>query len=87
MARRIANAMAIAIGPAMASGWHPEMAHSTPLLSTTRAGSAFGSVMEMDFKLKSVTREGCWPKAGWLSGEVYCGRHGRAASWPCRAGD
>jgi len=25
----------------------------------------------------------CHPKTGWISGETYCGVHGRAAGWPC----
>lgn len=28
-------------------------------------------------------REDCYRKVGWLSEDVYCGRHGRAAGWPC----
>lgn len=28
----------------------------------------------------------CWSKTGWLSGQTYCGYHGRAAGWPCSHG-
>ena len=26
----------------------------------------------------------CWPKGGFITGEQYCGYHGRNAGWPCR---
>jgi hypothetical protein len=31
------------------------------------------------------TETECWPKTGFVSGERYCGKHGRSAGWPCSA--
>lgn len=31
------------------------------------------------------TETDCWPKTGFVSGERYCGKHGRSAGWPCSA--
>jgi len=28
----------------------------------------------------------CWLKIGFVTGDVYCGRHGRMAGWPCAKG-
>ena len=28
----------------------------------------------------------CWRKIGFVTGDVYCGRHGRMAGWPCAKG-
>jgi hypothetical protein len=43
--------------------------------------------MPTDPSTTSMTAKPCHIKIGWASGESYCGTHGRAAGWPCAAGN
>lgn len=40
-----------------------------------------------EFYRKATEPARCWMKTGFVTGERYCGQHGRAAGWPCKALD